>query len=234
MIHIILDHPSHPGNIGAVARAMHTMDIDHLRLVAPKVFPSEEATARATAAAPILDKAPVYDQLSDALSDMHMVYATSGRHRYHDMISMSPREAADEIATLKDKKVGILFGNEAHGLLKDDLLLANRIICIETSENQHSLNLSHAVQIIAYECFCALKTPGQPLVRDLANHERIATHIDFWQQIITKLKQFNPQNPGQTLKLIRQWISRSPLSVREADLLNGLLKTILKHLHHDG
>ena len=121
-IKIVLVETSHPGNIGAVARAMKNMSMSNLCLVSPKIFPSAEATSRATGADDILAKAKVYDDLHDAISDCQLVIGASARCRTISWPEMTPRESAEKIVATDSKlKTAIVFGRENSGLKNHEL-----------------------------------------------------------------------------------------------------------------
>jgi tRNA (cytidine32/uridine32-2'-O)-methyltransferase len=144
-VRIILVRPSHPGNIGSVARAMKTMGLTELVLVSPEKFPHEEAVALATHAQDILNDAVVVNNITEALENITYVYATSANSRDVEINCFNPKEAALDIKqriqknNLKNNyKIAILFGPENHGLNNQDLLVANSLIKIPTQESYHS------------------------------------------------------------------------------------------------
>ena len=170
-VRFVLVEPSHPGNIGAVARAIKTMGFGHLALVNPKKFPDDEASARASGANDILDQANVYSSLEDAIADCEFVVGTSVRDRQISWPVLSPRETATKLCNLlstanlqqldsQDTKatVAVLFGRERTGLENHELDHAQWQIRIPANAEYSSLNLASAAQIIAYEfnvCFSA-------------------------------------------------------------------------------
>ena len=153
-ISFILVGTTHPGNIGAAARAMKNMGISQMGLVSPKEFPHEKAFFRAKAATDVLEKAAVHKSLNKAISEAKLVIGTSARNRKVPWPLVSPREAAEEIIsfckTSKDK-VAVIFGREDRGLTNEELGLCNLHVHIPSSDEYPSLNLSQAIQIIAYE-----------------------------------------------------------------------------------
>lgn len=164
-IRMILVRTSHPRNIGASARSLKTMGLSELYLVAPKLFPSEEATNLASHAGDVLETATVVPTLSEALRGCQLVFATSGRKRFIEWPSLNPREAAEKIKQLSTAhpapKIAILFGNEKHGLSNEELETSHYQICIPTHTQYSSLNLAQSVQIIAYELFLAFQAESQ-------------------------------------------------------------------------
>ena len=152
-IKIILVETTHPGNIGASARAMKTMGLGALRLVNPKLFPSADATVRAAGADDILSEAEIYDSLADAVGDCKYLYGTSTRKRSLQCEVLSPESATNEIINVMDNdiNIGIVFGRERTGLTNSELDLCNKMVAIPTNPEFSSLNIASAVQIICYE-----------------------------------------------------------------------------------
>ena len=151
-IRVVLVDPNHPGNIGAVARAMKNMGLSELHLVRPKAFPHAEATARASGADDVVDAARVHEEFADAIADCGLVVGTSARQRHLPWDLVEPRECAQEIAAAAQVgNVAVVFGSEKYGLLNADLARCNRLVTIPTASEYASLNLAMAVQVIVYE-----------------------------------------------------------------------------------
>jgi TrmH family RNA methyltransferase len=151
-VRIVLVDTSHPGNIGASARAMKTMGLSDLVLVRPRTFPSDEATARASGAADILASARVVDSLDAALADCSFVVGASARERGVAWPTLDPRAAAEAVhMEAEANRVAILFGPEQSGLTNDDVARCHRLVRIPTSAEFGSLNLAMAVQVLCYE-----------------------------------------------------------------------------------
>jgi tRNA (cytidine32/uridine32-2'-O)-methyltransferase len=149
--YIILVEPSHPGNIGATARAMKTMGFRQLILVNPKQFPHPEATALASGATDVLDAARVVPDLATAVASAQNVVGVSARVRDVPLPCVTPREFADNISDAADIFTAIVFGNEQSGLSNEDLARCHQQIRIPTAADYGSLNLAQAVQIVCYE-----------------------------------------------------------------------------------
>jgi tRNA (cytidine32/uridine32-2'-O)-methyltransferase len=155
-IKIVLVETSHPGNIGAVARAMKNMAMDNLCLVNPKIFPSADATARASGADDILAAAKIYENLPDAIADCQLVLGTSARCRTISWPELSPHECAEKVIIQEPgNKVAILFGRENSGLKNHELDLCHYLLRIPCNSEYSSLNIAAAVQVICYELFVA-------------------------------------------------------------------------------
>ena len=151
-VKVVLVGTTHPGNIGATARAMKNMGILDLALVEPKEFPSDVATFRSKAAKDILEKASVHRSLAEAVSECELVVGTSARGRTVPWPVLNPREAAEEMhKSSRNGKVAIVFGREDRGLTNEELGLCNFHVHIPSDPEYSSLNLSQAVQILAYE-----------------------------------------------------------------------------------
>ncbi len=151
-LRIVLVETSHPGNIGATARAMKTMGLKRLALVNPREFPSAAATANASGADDILHVASRHESLAEAIADCGMVVGTTARPRYLEWPVESPRAMAQAVMTLpSNTHCALVFGREQSGLSNEELALCQRVIRIPTDETFSSLNLAQAVQICAYE-----------------------------------------------------------------------------------
>jgi len=161
---IVLVRPSHPGNIGAVARAMGNMGFHRLCLVSPKEFPSPVATSRAASATQILDGAEVYDSLDDAIHDCRLVVGTTARVRTIDWPTQTPRQAVAAL-TGAPGECALVFGNERNGLSNSEVDRCHQLVRIPVDESCPSLNLAAAVMILTYEYRIAAQAgPEQPLL----------------------------------------------------------------------
>ena len=155
-IRIVLVEPSHPGNIGAVARAMKNMGLEKLVLVSPRQFPNSEAIARASGADDVLARARVVETLAEAIADCGFIVATTSRTRDQYFRVADVRDAAERV--LRQSRRGpaaVLFGSERAGLTNEQLEAAHLLIRIPASDSYPSLNLAMAVQLVAYELFRA-------------------------------------------------------------------------------
>lgn len=234
---IILVKPSHPGNIGAVARSMKVMGLSSLYLVSPKKFPDEEAIALATHAADILDKAVVVENLVDALENITFVYASSANTRDEDITVYNPREAMLNIINTQHQQnhhIAILFGPENHGLSHKDLLHAHALIQIPTSSEYRSLNLASAVQIIAYEYHMAVmgkdkKQEEQPEY-SFASVDQIESFYQHLEKVLIDIEFLNPAQPRQLMPKLRRLFNRTHLDQVELNILRGFLKAIASKL----
>jgi len=151
-VRFVLVNTTHPGNIGAAARAMKTMGLRRLYLVSPKGFPSAEATAMASGADDLLQNAIVCETLSDAIGDCALVLGTSARQRSLPWPELAVSEAASTAAEeAGTHQVAILFGRERYGLTNDELKTCHFLVYIPADASYGSLNLAQAVQVVSYE-----------------------------------------------------------------------------------
>lgn len=238
---IILLKPSHPGNIGAVARSMKTMGLDELYLVSPKKFPDPEATALATHASDILEKVVIVDHLTQALTDIHKLYASSANTRRANLPIMTPRMAAKVMSqqVVTAHRVAILFGPESTGLSNQDLLHAHAVIQIPTSDSYRSLNIAQAVQIIAYEYFIFRPKP-KPESEPEPNFKNKPEHVitaditameNFYHALersLIDIRFLNPEKPTKLMSILRQLFNRQAVSVSELNILRGILTAVSK------
>ncbi|MDX1505360.1 MAG: RNA methyltransferase, partial [Spongiibacter sp.] len=152
-IRIVLVNTSHPGNIGAVARAMKNMCLSQLYLVAPQKFPHDEAVWRAASAADVLDSAVVCETLDEAIADCQLVIGTSARERTVPWPLLDPRNCMQEAykEAAGGHKIAVVFGREDRGLTNEELQRCNLHVHIPSNPEYSSLNLGMAVQVMAYE-----------------------------------------------------------------------------------
>jgi len=226
-IRIVLCRPSHPGNIGAAARAMKAMGLADLRLVAPERYPAPEAEWMATGGADVLQAAQLHSSLNEAIKDCIAAFAMSARPREWSPQVLDVRAAAARAVEMNDK-VAFVFGNETAGLTNEEMFACQYLVHIPANPEFSSLNLAQAVQVVAYELRMALD-PAMPFARvekratveDLeglyAHLERAATESEFMA-------------PNSRLReRWRRLFSRVPAFEREeVNILRGLLKALLK------
>ena len=225
----LLLNTSHPGNIGASARAMKTMGLGELCLVEPKAYPSAEATARASGADDLLARARVFDSLDDALQGCNLVIGASARARSIPCPLLDPRECAAMIAEQGDGgQAAVLFGNEQSGLSNAEMDRCQYLVRIPANPDYSSLNLAAAVQILAYEVRMAgLSQAGdvageqpQRVPVDSAEMERFYRHLE---QVLVELDFLDPENPRQLMRRLRRLYSRAGPDSNEMNILRGIL-----------
>ena len=232
-IRIVLVEPSHPGNIGAVARAMKNMGLTDLVLVRPKSFPHAEASARASGADDLLGRARVVDSVTDALADVGFVAATTSRPRDQNFRALDQHDAAARIFEMSQRgPAAVLFGAERTGLTNEELALAHLLIRIPANPDYPSLNLAMAVLLTTYELFRAAGSPAssRPLSEPVvplapgADMERFYTHL---QQVMDEVD-FKDRTAGGThlMTRIRRLFQRCEMDQNEVNILRGILTSV--------
>ncbi len=226
-ISIILVDTKTPANIGATARCMMNMGISRLVLVDPPQDPANEALKLAAGADEIVNKALLVSTLQEAIVGQHLVIGTSrhsGRLRKN---IRQPREMAEyAAASLSGNEIAIVFGNEVNGLSKDQLALCQEIISIPSADSFASLNLSHAVMVVAYEFFVALQTATGEAGRQLAAVEDLEQFYQHLQETLLTIGFLDRDHPGRMMFSLRQLFGRSRLDSREVSILRGILSVI--------
>ena len=233
-VKIVLVGTTHPGNIGAAARAMKNMGFRKLILVEPKEFPSDVATYRSKAAKDILEEAEIFNTLEQAVADCELVIGTSARDRKVPWPVLNPKESAEEVAkSASYHQIAIVFGREDRGLTNEELGLCNLHVHIPSDPEYSSLNLSQAVQILTYEIrLCLL---GQQKNQDnwdvaLANNEQTERLIAHMDELMQEVEFYDIDNPRKLLLRVRRFFKRSRIDVMEANIFRGLFSTIQKKL----
>ena len=234
-VKVVLVGTTHPGNIGAAARAIKNMGIFNLALVKPKEFPSDIAIYRSKAAKDILENAEIYESLEDAIAGCELVVGTSARARSVPWPVFNPRDAAEEMRKIsKQGNVAIVFGREDRGLTNDELGLCNFHVHIPSDPKYSSLNLSQAVQILAYEIRLAYSRDEViSEVKwdvDLANNEQTERLIDHMEELMQDVEFYDVENPRKLLLRVRRFFKRSKIDVMEANIFRGLFSAIQKRL----
>ncbi len=229
-IRIVLVDPSHPGNIGAVARAMKNMALDELVLVRPKLFPHEEAVARAAGADDVLARARVVESLGEALEGCGFVAATTSRDRDQNFRVLDVRDAAERIAVAaRTSPAAVLFGAERSGLPNEALDSAHVLIRIPANSAYLSLNLAMAVQLVSYELFRAWAKPvvDDPRTAPLATPaemERLYVHL---AEVLEQVDFRDRTQAGTNLMArIRRAMQRAELDQNEMNIVRGFLTAV--------
>ena len=224
-IKFILFEPSHPGNVGAAARAIKTMGFDTLCLINPIEHPHPEARARSSGALDILLNAEVYGNLQDAIKDCGLIIGTTSRTRRISVPITNIREAAPSIvAEAKKKPVAVIFGPEKSGLINQQVDCCNQLVNIPSSESYKSLNLAMAVQIVAYELSVAGQAlPSEMRARNLASNEEIELFYAHLNQVLLETGFLNPKNPKQLMRRLRTLFNRAQMDENEINIMRGIL-----------
>jgi TrmH family RNA methyltransferase len=238
-IRIVLVETSHPGNIGAVARAMKNMCMTELYLVQPKTFPSAEATARASGADDLLAHAVISESIQEAIADCNIVIGASARSRSISVPELPPRECAKKITMeAQNKKIAILFGRENSGLKNYELDLCQSLLSIPCNSEYSSLNLAAAVQVVCYELMLAsnMDVPElKELENPLASSAQMESFFDHLYQTLATIGFLNPEKSTSIMRRLRRLYHRANLNTKELDILRGILKksTTGRHENYD-
>ena len=240
-VKFVLVATSHPGNLGAVARAITNMGFNNLALVNPSANPKDDvAISRAASANETLQNATIHTSLESAISDCTLVFGTRGRTNSLKWREMAPRVAAADVFShlnsKEDAKVAIVFGTEKTGLSNEMLELCCAHIVIPTAEYA-SLNLSHAVQLIAYELFLALNNSiEQHLPRyskDMelkASSSQVQDLLSELENVMIQVRFLDPSKPKKLMPRLRGLFMRTELSENEVQMLRGFLSSIKSNL----
>ncbi len=231
-IRIILSNTSHPGNIGAAARAMKTMGLTQLVLVEPKQFPDAEATARASGADDVLARARLETGIDAALAGCRLVIGASARFRSIPCPVIDPGECARKLhADSLQGDVAVLFGCEQNGLSNAEIDRCHFLVQIPANPVYGSLNLAAAVQIICYEIRVAhLAQEGGGRVAGHAvvsadEMERFYAHLEH---VLVELDFLDPENPRHLMRRLRRLFNRARPDSNEMNILRGILSAALQ------
>jgi tRNA/rRNA methyltransferase len=228
-IRVVLVAPSHPGNIGAAARAMLTMGVAHLVLVAPRRYPDPQAQALASGATAVLDAASVVASLHEALAGCALAIGFSARRREFAGHVWSVREAsAPAVAAAARADVAFVFGSEMSGLSNADLERCHAVATIAANPRYSSLNLAAAVQIACYEARVAA-TGGHvwraprfaPATAD--EIESLRAHAE---RTLASMRFLDPARPRRLMPRLARLFSRAGLEKEEVNILRGILARI--------
>lgn len=254
-IKIVLMRTTHPGNVGAVARAMKNMGLNDLSLVTPefnKILSEDEALVRSAGAENVLSNAKTFSSLDDAVSGCHILIGASARNRKMPWPLMNPRDCAEEVlriigasvASKTDAKIAFLFGQEASGLSNEELHRCHYHVNIPAVAEFSSLNLAMAVQVICYELRMGLLYSSASLdeknvapiltPKDAGWDEPLASVNDVegffahLEDTLIKTEFHNPNNPRQLMTRLRRLFQRAHLDQMEVNILRGILTSIQK------
>jgi TrmH family RNA methyltransferase len=227
LVRIVLIDPSHPGNIGSVARAMKNMALSDLVLVRPRSFPHAEADALAAGADDILAGARIVTSVAEAISDCAFIAGTTSRPRSYYWEFTTPREVAGRIVALPDEnRAALLFGSERYGLATEDLNHCNVLVRIPANPEYCSLNLAMSVQLTAYEIFMAREQPHSHVQLEMplapsGDVEHFYTHL---HQVLNEID-FEDRT-GHLMERLRRLFNRAQLDRNELNILRGILSAV--------
>jgi tRNA (cytidine32/uridine32-2'-O)-methyltransferase len=239
-IRIVLVNTSHPGNIGAAARAMKTMGLSRLYLVQPLEYPNEEATARAAGAADVLLSAQTCRSLDEALTDCVLVIGTTARSRSLEWPGMTPVECARSLLQHSDRgDVALVFGRESSGLTNEELARCQFMTSVSANPEYSSLNLAAAVQVYGHELRQVLEHTEKPYsAPEEAEPEPPATNAvleGFYkhlQQALRDIEVIADNRPHQTLlRRLRRLFNKAQLTATEVNILRGILSAAQARKH---
>ncbi len=232
-IRIVLVETSHPGNIGAAARAMKTMGLSNLVLIKPRFFPHEDATAFASGAAGVLENARLCDSLAEAVADCRWVVGTTARRRTVAAPVAAPQEVIPELYRQAQRDhVALVFGRERTGLTNEELDLCQKGIEIPTNPDYSSLNLAAAVQVLSYELRKAALSYDEEVAEDEpvsdppASAEQLEGFYEHLQRVMIDTGFLDPAYPKHLMRRLRRLFSRAQPDEREVNILRGILSSV--------
>ncbi len=237
-VRIVLSHPSHPGNIGAAARAMKTMGLSRLTLVNPALFPDAAASARAAGADDVLANCQVCASLDEALQTSVLAVAVSARQRNLGPAPLPAREAAIWLADAAEAgEVALVFGNETRGLSNEEVQRCRSVAFIPANPEYASLNLGAAVQVLCYELRQAAfdgrapaAHPVAPFASPPAKYEDVERFYEHLRAVMVRTGFHDPRQPKRLLPKLRRLFGRSALEQDEVNILRGILDAVDKKL----
>ena len=222
---MVLSHTTHPGNIGAAARAMKTMGLRHLYLINPRHFPDSQAVAMSAGADDLLTNAVVCSSIDEALQGVVYTVAMTARLRDICLEVQQPREAMPSLwQQAHDQPVALLFGTEMSGLTNEEMGKAQMLVNIPANPEFSSLNLASAVQIICYELNLAAQIQSTivPDVRP-APYEWVEGFFTHLEKTLYEIGFFTTQNPARLMQRLRRLFARARLEQEEVNILRGIL-----------
>ena len=223
---IVLVNTSHPGNIGAAARAMKNMGLSELCLVDPQRYPCAEATARASGADDLLARAKCFGTLDAAIADAALVIGASARSRSLPVPMLDPRACAKLVYEQPEAQaVAILFGRERTGLTNEELDRCHYLVQIPSNPDYSSLNIAAAVQIIVYELrlLAGDGVNADPAAIDYATAQQMEHFYQHLEETLVELAFLDPANPKQLMRRLRRLFGRTRPDQNEINILRGIL-----------
>lgn len=238
-IRIILVNPTHPGNVGAAARAMKNMGLNQLCLIEPRRYPSAEATARASGADDVLAAARVCQSLEQAVSGCRLVIGTSARLRTIAWPQLDPREGARMmLSQANEAPVALLFGREHSGLTNDELDRCHYLLHIPCNPAYPSINLAAAVQIVCYELMMSahkLQAGSSTKMSTGIAAEDMERFYDHLQQALIEIDFLDPAHHTKLMRRLRRLFNRAQPDKQEINILRGILSAAqaARHRHSE-
>lgn len=235
-IRIVMVETSHPGNIGAAARAMKNMELENLYLVNPVLFPHREAVSRSSGAEDLLERAVICDSLPQALEGCSLVFGASARSLRAIPWPQVDARGCARLAAEKGEagEVAVLFGREDSGLTNEELELCNYLVHIPTNPGYSSLNVAAAIQVVAYELYMARigEWRGTPSNKadEPASADEVEGFFNHLEQTLVAIDFLDPDNPRQLMRRLRRLFNRTELEKVEVNILRGILTSVNKLL----
>jgi len=227
---VLLD-TSHPGNVGAAARALKVMGFGDLVLVAPRhanVLARAETIAMASGATDVLRRTRIVPAFADALDGVTFVCATAMTPRDFGPPTYAPRELFARLAR-EDRSVAFVFGGERFGMSNDDVYRCHAVVSIPTHPDYGSLNLAQAVQLIAYDWRQALggfEVASRTTDAALADAASVQGLVDHWQRALAGIGYLDPAAPKKLMPRLTQLFNRAQLTTEEVDILRGVARAM--------
>lgn len=224
-VRVVLLETSHPGNLGAAARAMKVMGLAQLCLVAPRCAIDDEARARASGAVDVLERARVCADLDQALAGTVLAAACTARRRDLPHPAYTPRQAAPRLlAAARDADVALVFGSETYGLSNAQLGRCRWLINIPANPDYMSLNLAAAVQVLAYELRATAEDAVIPLPAfAAARHEAVEALLVELERTLVQIGFLDPRHPKRLMPRLRRFFARAGLEQEEVAIWRGVL-----------
>jgi tRNA/rRNA methyltransferase len=230
-VRVVLSHTTHPGNIGAAARAMKTMGLHHLYLINPRHFPDPQAAAMAAGADDVLQNAVVCGAIDEALQGVVLTVAMTARLRDISNEVLTPRAAMPLVLQqAATQSVALLFGTEMSGLTNEEVSRAQMLVNIPANPDFSSLNLASSVQVMAYELSVAAQSfqPAQQLLQPAA-HEQVEGFMVHLEKALHEIGFFTTQNPARMMQRLRRLYARARLEADEINILRGILSVTTEY-----
>jgi tRNA/rRNA methyltransferase len=231
-IRIVLVETSHPGNLGAAARAMKVMGLSDLALVNPKCEIDAEARARASGAVDLLESASIHASLDAALADVVLAAACTSRRRDLPHPAYTPRQAAPKLLGIaRNQPVAVVFGSETYGLSNEQLMKCRWLLNVPSNPDYASLNLGAAVQVLAYELRSSLDDATLALPEfELAPHAAEQSLLAELEKTLIEIGFLNPDNPKRLMPRLRRFFAKAGLEKEEVAIWRGVLGAVQERL----
>jgi len=226
-IHIVLNRPRFPENIGSAVRAMRNMGLNKLIVVDPENYDIEKIMRLATHdSAEMVEQIKRYDNLESAVSSMSYVVGTTARLGGERQSVQKPADLADRLVSITaDNPVAIVFGPEDRGLTNEEIRRCHVLINIPTADFS-SINLAQSVMIICYEIFQASRKNKSPFSPRLASRHELDGMYDQLKDILVRIDYILPENPDYWMNKLRRFFSRIPLRAREVSIIRGICRQV--------